>query len=45
MADTGLQLRSTVTEDNRLEITLVDVPVSCCFDVGFDISCAPTRLA
>lgn len=27
MADTGLQLRSTVTEDNRLELTLVDIPV------------------
>ena len=27
MADTGLQLRSTVTKDNTLELTLVDMPV------------------
>jgi NADPH2:quinone reductase len=27
MADTGLQLRSTVTRDNTLELTLVDVPI------------------
>jgi NADPH2:quinone reductase len=27
MADTGLQLRSTVREDNTLEISLVDVPI------------------
>lgn len=27
MADSGLQLRSTVTKDNTLELTLVDVPI------------------
>ena len=27
MTTTGLQLRSTVKEDNTLEITLVDVPI------------------
>lgn len=27
MTDTGLQLRSTVTKDNTLELTLVDVPI------------------
>jgi NADPH2:quinone reductase len=27
MTDTGLQLRSTVTRDNTLELTLVDVPI------------------
>ncbi|MCB1686905.1 MAG: zinc-binding dehydrogenase [Halioglobus sp.] len=27
MADTGLQLRSTITEDRTLELTLVDVPI------------------
>ena len=27
MADTGLQLRSTVREDNTLEVSLVDVPI------------------
>lgn len=27
MADTGLQLRSTITQDKRLELTLVDVPI------------------
>ena len=27
MADTALQLRSTVKDDNTLELTLVDVPI------------------
>ncbi len=27
MAETGLQLRSTVKQDNTLELTLVDVPI------------------
>ena len=27
MADTGLQLRSTVTQDKTLELTLVDIPI------------------
>ena len=27
MADTGLQLRSTVKADNTLELTLIDVPI------------------